>query len=156
MDVNERQKVHLVSKIKNYFDDDLQGKHFAVWGLAFKPNTDDIREAPALYIIEELIKAGATVAAYDPEAMKNVKAVLGEKISFSENQYDALKGSDALIIATEWNEFRTPDFLKIVSNMKRKVIFDGRNLFDIAAIKELGFYYESIGRPTLQKSKMNG
>ena len=154
MDVNERQKVHLVSKIKNYFDNDLQGKHFALWGLAFKPNTDDIREAPALYIIDELVKAGASVTAYDPEAMKNVRAVLGEKISYSENQYDALKGSDALIIATEWNEFRTPDFLKIVSNMKRKVIFDGRNLFDIVAIKELGFYYESIGRPTYTTTKI--
>ena len=153
MDVNERQKVHLVSKIKSYFEDNLQGKHFALWGLAFKPNTDDIREAPALYIIEELIKAGATISAYDPEAMENVKNVLGEKISFSENQYDALKGADALIIATEWNEFRTPDFLKIVSNMKKKIIFDGRNLFDIMAIKELGFYYESIGRPTFNQTK---
>ena len=153
MDVNERQKVHLVSKIKNYFEDNLQGKHFALWGLAFKPNTDDIREAPALYIIDELLKAGATVTAYDPEAMENVRNILGDKISFSENQYDALKGSDALIIATEWNEFRTPDFLKIVSNMKRKIIFDGRNLFDIIAIRELGFYYESIGRPTFNQNK---
>jgi UDPglucose 6-dehydrogenase len=153
MDVNERQKVHLVSKIKSYFEDNLQGKHFALWGLAFKPNTDDIREAPALYIIEELVKAGATISAYDPEAMENVRNVLGEKISFSENQYDALKGADALIIATEWNEFRTPDFLKIVSNMKKKIIFDGRNLFDITAIKELGFYYESIGRPTFNQTK---
>ena len=153
MDVNERQKVHLVSKIKNYFEDNLQGKHFALWGLAFKPNTDDIREAPALYIIDELLKAGATVTAYDPEAMENVKNILGDKISFSENQYDALKGSDALIIATEWNEFRTQDFLKIVSGMKRKIIFDGRNLFDIIAIRELGFYYESIGRPTFNQNK---
>lgn len=153
MDVNTRQKVHLVAKIKNYFNDNLQGKHFAVWGLAFKPNTDDIREAPALYIIEELIKAGASITAYDPEAMENVKNLLGDKIAFSESQYDALKGVDALIIATEWNEFRTPDFLKIVSNMKQKVIFDGRNLFDVAAIKELGFYYESIGRPTQNQTK---
>lgn len=153
MDVNERQKVHLVAKIKNYFNDDLQGKHFAIWGLAFKPNTDDIREAPALYIIEELIKAGATVTAYDPEAMENVKNLLGNKISYSEGQYDALKGADALVIATEWNEFRTPDFLKIVLNMKSKAIFDGRNLFDTAAVKELGFYYESIGRPTFNQTK---
>jgi UDPglucose 6-dehydrogenase len=149
MDVNERQKIHLVSKIKKYFEDDLQGKCFALWGLAFKPNTDDIREAPALFIIDELLKAGATINAYDPEAMENVKNLLGEKISYSTNQYEALKGADALIIATEWNEFRTPDFLKMVSNMKRKAIFDGRNLFDSAAIRELGFYYESIGRPTL-------
>lgn len=153
MDVNERQKVHLVSKIKKYFEDDLQGKHFALWGLAFKPNTDDIREAPALYIIEELLKAGATIAAYDPEASENVKHLLGDKISYPENQYDALKGADALIIATEWNEFRTPDFLKIVSNLKKKAIFDGRNLFDTSAIRELGFYYESIGRPVANHIK---
>jgi UDPglucose 6-dehydrogenase len=153
MDVNKRQKIHLVSKIKNYYDDKLEGKHFAVWGLAFKPNTDDIREAPSLYIIEELLKGGATVTAYDPEAMKNVQGVLGDKISYSASQYDALKGADALVIATEWNEFRTPDFIKIVSNMKRKVIFDGRNLFDANAVRELGFYYESIGRPNLNQTK---
>lgn len=153
MDVNERQKVHLVSKIKKYYDDNLQGKHFALWGLAFKPNTDDIREAPALYIIDELIKAGATIRAYDPEAMANVKSTIGDKIEFAENQYEALQGADALIIATEWNEFRTPDFLKIVSSLKSKVIFDGRNLFDTAAIRELSFYYESIGRPTVNQFK---
>ena len=151
MDVNERQKVHLVTKINHYFDNALAGKHFAIWGLAFKPNTDDIREAPALYIIDELLKAGATVTAYDPEAMQNVKNILGDKISYSDNQYEALKGADALVIATEWNEFRTPDFLKIVSSMKCKAIFDGRNLFDPLAIKELGFYYESIGRPTFNQ-----
>src|SRR5688500_1593937 len=149
MDVNERQKVHLVSKIKNYFEDNLEGKHFALWGLAFKPNTDDIREAPALYIIEELLKAGATVTAYDPEAMNNVKIVLGEKISFTENQYDALNNCDALIIATEWSEFRTPDFEKMTQRMKSKVIFDGRNVFDLSQMKDLGFYYESIGRKTI-------
>ena len=147
MDVNERQKIHLVTKIKKYFDDDLQGKHFAIWGLAFKPNTDDIREAPALYIIDELVKAGATIVAYDPEAIPNVKRILGDTIGYADNQYEALKDADALIIATEWNEFRTPDFLKIVSTMKQKAIFDGRNLFDTSAIRELGFYYESIGRP---------
>lgn len=154
MDVNERQKVHLVAKIKKYYNDDLKGKHFALWGLAFKPNTDDIREAPALYIIEALIKEGATITAYDPEAMNNVKKMLGDQICFAENQYDALKGADALIIATEWNEFRTPDFLKIVSKMKSKTVFDGRNLFDTTAIKELGFYYDSIGRPT--STEING
>lgn len=147
MDVNERQKLHLMPKIKRYFKDDLQGKHFALWGLAFKPNTDDIREAPALYMIDALIAEGATITAFDPEAMANVKNVIGDKIVYAESQYDALKGADALIIATEWNEFRTPDFLKIVSNLKSKAIFDGRNLFDTSAIKRLGFYYESIGRP---------
>ncbi|HLK28326.1 MAG TPA: UDP-glucose/GDP-mannose dehydrogenase family protein [Puia sp.] len=148
MDVNEKQKLHLIPKIKRYFDNNLKGKKFALWGLAFKPNTDDIREAPSLYIIEALLKEGAQLSVFDPEAMNNVKAVVGDKIEYSENQYDALKGSDALIIATEWNEFRTPNFLKIVTNLKSKVIFDGRNLFDIAAIKELGFYYESVGRTT--------
>ena len=146
MEVNETQKLHLLPKIKKYFNDDLKGKHFALWGLAFKPNTDDIREAPALYMIDALTAAGATVCAFDPEAMKNVKQVVGDKIAYAENQYAALNNADALIIATEWNEFRTPDFLKIVSSLKSKAIFDGRNLFDTTAIRDLGFYYESIGR----------
>jgi UDPglucose 6-dehydrogenase len=153
MDVNEKQKLHLIPKIKAYFKNNLKGKHFALWGLAFKPNTDDIREAPALYIIDALINEGATVTAFDPEAMANVKNAIGDKINYSESQYDALKGADALIIATEWNEFRTPDFLRIVSNLKSKAIFDGRNLFDTVAIKELGFYYESIGRLSSNKLK---
>jgi UDPglucose 6-dehydrogenase len=146
MDVNEKQKLHLMPKVSRYFDGDLKGKHFALWGLAFKPNTDDIREAPALYIINALLEQGATVTAFDPEAMPNVKQLLGDSIQFAENQYEALEGADALIIATEWNEFRTPDFLKIVKAMKRKAIFDGRNLFDVKSISELGFHYESIGR----------
>ncbi len=146
MDVNEKQKLHLMPKINNYFKGELAGKHFALWGLAFKPNTDDIREAPALYMIEALLAAGATVAAFDPEAMPNVKALLGDTISFAENQYEALEGADALIIATEWNEFRTPDFLKMVKSLKRKAIFDGRNLFDVNSVNDLGFHYESIGR----------
>lgn len=146
MDVNTRQKKHLVPKIRNYFQNNLAGKHFALWGLAFKPNTDDIREAPALYIIEELLKAGATVTAFDPEAMANVRGVIGDSIGYAESMYEALENADALIIATEWNEFRTPDFLKIVKSLKSKAIFDGRNLFDVAAVRELGFYYESIGR----------
>jgi UDPglucose 6-dehydrogenase len=146
MDINEKQKLHLVYKIKRYYKDDVKGKHFALWGLAFKPNTDDIREAPALYIIDALLKEGATFSVFDPEAMNNVKSLLGDKIQYCENQYDALKDADALIIATEWNEFRTPNFLKIVTALKNKVIFDGRNVFDVNAIRELGFYYESIGR----------
>ena len=149
MDVNEKQKLHLFHRIRKYYGGDLSGKQFALWGLAFKPNTDDIREAPALYIIDALIEAGASVTAYDPEAMPNVKRLIGDKISYAENQYNCLNNADALIIATEWNEFRTPDFLKIVRNLRKKVIFDGRNLFDVVAIHELGFYYESIGRPTL-------
>jgi UDPglucose 6-dehydrogenase len=146
MDVNEKQKLHLLPKVKRFFKNNLKGKRFALWGLAFKPNTDDIREAPALYIIDELIKEGASICAYDPEAMNNVRALLGDKIQYAENQYDCLEGADALIIATEWNEFRTPNFLKIVTALKNKVIFDGRNLFETDAIKELGFYYESVGR----------
>jgi UDPglucose 6-dehydrogenase len=146
MDVNERQKLHLIPKVSHYFGGDLAGKHFALWGLAFKPNTDDIREAPALYMIDALLEAGATVCAFDPEAMANVKAIYGDRIKFAENQYDALENADALLIATEWNEFRTPDFLRIVKSLKNKAIFDGRNLFDVDAVKELGFHYESIGR----------
>ncbi len=146
MQVNTLQKKIFVDKIKAYYGNDLKGRKFALWGLAFKPNTDDIREAPALYIIEELLKEGASVSAYDPEAMKNVKAVFGEKVEFTENQYDCLQDADALLIATEWNEFRMPDFDKISSLLKEKVIFDGRNLFDVALLEKMGFYYQSIGR----------
>ncbi len=150
IEVNEMQKLHLLPKIRKYFNNNLQGKHFALWGLAFKPNTDDIREAPALYIIDALVKEGATVTAFDPEAMNNVRQAIGDKIQYAENQYAALKDADALIIATEWNEFRTPDFLKIVANLKNKVIFDGRNLFEVSSINGLGFHYESVGRPGLE------
>jgi UDPglucose 6-dehydrogenase len=144
--VNEEQKLHLLPGIRKYFKNDLKGKHFAIWGLAFKPNTDDIREAPALYIIDALIKEGASISAFDPEAMKNVKETIGDKIVYAESQYEALKDADALIIATEWNEFRTPDFTRIASHLKNKAIFDGRNLFELDAIKQLGFHYESVGR----------
>ena len=149
MQVNETQKLHLIPKIKKYFGNNIKAKHFALWGLAFKPNTDDIREAPALEIIDALLKEGASVSAFDPEAMKNVKALLGNAIKYADNQYDCLKGADALIIATEWNEFRTPDFSKITVTLKNKAIFDGRNVFDLASIRELGFHYESIGRETV-------
>ncbi len=145
--VNAIQKLHLVPKIKKYFGDDLKGKQFALWGLAFKPNTDDIREAPALDLIDALTAAGATIVAFDPEAMPNVKKAIGDKIKYAENQYGALDNSDALIIATEWSEFRTPDFEMINTRLKNKVIFDGRNLFDVNYISELGYHYESIGRP---------
>jgi len=153
-DVNEKQKIHLVNKIRRYYNNDLAGKHFAVWGLAFKPNTDDIREAPALEIINALLESGATVSTFDPEAMNNVKAVVGDKITYAETQYDCLENADALIIATEWNEFRTPDFDKIVAAMKDTVIFDGRNLFDIEQIEKKGFHYESIGRPLVNQPKL--
>jgi len=150
MTVNEKQKLHLIPAIKKYFNNNLQGKRFALWGLAFKPNTDDIREAPALYIIDALLSEGASVVAYDPEAIKNVRNQLGNAIGYAEDQYSALEGADALIIATEWSEFRTPDFEKISSILKNKVIFDGRNVFDLNQMKELGFYYVSIGRKTIK------
>ena len=151
MDVNEKQKLHLLPQIKNYFKGDLKGKKIALWGLAFKPNTDDIREAPALTIIDALLAEGAAVSAYDPEAMNNVKALYNDKIHFAERQYDALTDADALVIATEWSEFRTPDFNNIASLLKNKVIFDGRNLFDLDKMEELGFYYVSVGRKIINQ-----
>lgn len=149
MEVNEKQKLHLIPKIKAFFGDDLKGKKIALWGLAFKPNTDDIREAPALYLIDAFLEAGATVATFDPEAMSNVKQLLGDKITFEESQYDALIDADALVIATEWSEFRTPDFNKISSLLKNKAIFDGRNLFDLKLMEDLGYHYVSIGRKVI-------
>lgn len=144
--VNDAQKLHLMPKILKYFNGDIKGKHFALWGLAFKPNTDDIREAPALYLIDALTAQGATVTAFDPEAMPNVKKTIGDKIQYAENQYKALENADALIIATEWSEFRTPDFEQINSILKGKAIFDGRNLFDVKFITDMGYHYESVGR----------
>lgn len=149
--VNEEQKTVLFPKMKNFFRGDLTGKKIAVWGLAFKPDTDDIREAPALYMIDELLKAGASVAAYDPEAMPNVRNTLGDKIHFSENEYAALEGADALLICTEWSIFRNPDFSKLGELLNDKVIFDGRNLFDIETMNKLGFYYQSVGRGVVEK-----
>jgi len=157
MKVNEAQKLHLFPKIKKYFKNELTNKKIALWGLAFKPNTDDIREAPALELIEALTAAGAKIAAFDPEAMANVKLEIGDKIEYSTNMYDALKNADALVIATEWSEFRTPDFTKMTALMNKTVIFDGRNLFDLQQMLECNFYYESVGRrvivPTVEKMK---
>lgn len=150
MEVNENQKIHLLPKIKKYFNNDLHGRKIALWGLAFKPNTDDIREAPALQLIKELIKEGALVNAYDPEAMENVKREIGDTISYGANQYDVLKNADALVIATEWSEFRTPDFNKIKTLLKNAVIFDGRNLFELNQMTENGFHYESVGRAVVK------
>jgi len=146
MQVNENQKTVLVDKLLQYYKGDIKGKHFALWGLAFKPETDDIREAPALYMIDKLVENGATVTAFDPEAMANVKALVGDKISYAENQYEALKNADALLIATEWSVFRNPDFEKLEEMLTNKVIFDGRNLFDLQKMIDLGYYYNSIGR----------
>ncbi len=151
MDVNEKQKTSIVPKILNYFNNDLKGKRIAIWGLAFKPDTDDIREAPALYIIKELLERGASVATFDPEAMDNVRKLFGDKIDYSINQYAALNDADALVICTEWSVFRTPDFDKMNAALKSKVVFDGRNLYDLSEMKEKGFYYESVGRETVKQ-----
>jgi len=151
MDVNEKQKVILVDKVLKYYKGNIQGKHFALWGLAFKPETDDIREAPALYIIEYLIKHGATVTAFDPESMGNVKKLVGDKIKYAENQYEALENADALLIATEWSVFRNPDFERMETALLNKVIFDGRNLYDLQKMIDLGYYYNSIGRKLVAK-----
>jgi len=146
MAVNELQRQTIVENIGKFFNHDLKNKRFALWGLSFKPDTDDIREAPALSIIEQLTKSGATVSAFDPEAMNNVKNEIGDKINYGADEYDVLKNVDALIIATEWSLFRTPDFEKMASLMKNKIIFDGRNLYDLQQMKELGFKYYSVGR----------
>jgi len=153
MEVNNSQKTILIHKIKNYFNNQIQGKRFAIWGIAFKPDTDDIREAPALYIIDALLAAGASVTAFDPEAMENAKKIYGDRIAFSTNPYEALENADALIIATEWAAFRTPEFEKIESLLKNKIIFDGRNLYELQQMQDLGFYYNSIGRKTINPSE---
>ena len=149
--VNQEQKTILFPKIKNFFRGDLSGKKIAVWGLAFKPDTDDIREAPALFMIEALLDAGANISAYDPEAMPNVKNSLGAKIDYASDEYSALSGADALLICTEWGIFRNPDFTRMKSLMKDAVLFDGRNLFDITEMNDKGFYYCSIGRNVIEK-----
>ena len=148
LQVNEGQKVRLIEKVENYFGN-LKGKKLAIWGLAFKPDTDDIREAPALYMIDNLLAKGATVVVFDPEAMDNVKTLYGDKIEFASGQYETLVGADALLIATEWSAFRNPDFDKMKTSLKSPLIFDGRNLFDLEEMTNKGFYYESIGRKTI-------
>jgi UDPglucose 6-dehydrogenase len=149
MGVNTDQKTKLIPRIKDYFKGNLKGKTIAFWGLSFKPHTDDIREAPALYNIEILLKEGAIVKAHDPESMENVKRVIGDKIQYCTTPYDAAENADAIFIATEWPEFRTPDFEKLGSILKAKVIFDGRNLYELSQMKELGYVYYSIGREVI-------
>jgi len=146
MEINQKQKEKMIEPLKNYFDGDLKGKTIAIWGLAFKPYTDDIREAPALENITKLLSLGATVKAYDPEAMENVKEIFGDKIYFAESEYDAVADADALMIMTEWPVFRTPEFDKLTQLLKNKVIFDGRNLYDLKQMEEEGFTYHSVGR----------
>ena len=148
LEVNATQKTKIVEKLISYFGD-LKGKRFAIWGLAFKPDTDDIREASALYMIDELVKAGAEIIAFDPEAAENVKSEIGDKIEYAKDQYSCIEGADALLIATEWSIFRTPDFDKMKSLLKQPIIFDGRNLYGIEQMEGLGFYYNSMGRVTV-------
>jgi len=145
-DVNEAQKVFLMPKVLAHFGGDLKGKKIAMWGLAFKPNTDDIREAPALYLIEELFKAGANIVAFDPEAMENVRMAKGDMLQFADNMYDALENADCLLVATEWSEFRNPNFERMENALNSKVIFDGRNVFTTEKMDELGYTYYSVGR----------
>jgi UDPglucose 6-dehydrogenase len=145
--VNQTQRAILAERVLSYFDGSLQGRVIAVWGLSFKPNTDDVREAPALVTIEALLKAGATIVAFDPEATETTRAVLGDAIEYTTDAYDALYGADALVICTEWNEFRRPDFDVVKARMKHFAIFDGRNVFAPKRMAELGFDYFSIGRP---------
>jgi UDPglucose 6-dehydrogenase len=149
MKVNENQKTKLIPHLAKHFKGDLAGKKIAMWGLAFKPYTDDIREAPSLYNIDALLELGASVSAYDPEAMNHVRNLLGDKITFTKNPYEALEGADALLIVTEWPQFRTPDFDRMDSLLKNKVIFDGRNLYELSQMQELGYTYYSIGRQTI-------
>lgn len=148
MSVNDRQKHVLAQKIKAHFGQ-LKGVKIGIWGLAFKPNTDDIREAPAIYIIEDLLAEGAEIIAYDPEAMPNMQKIFGNRIQFAKEQYEATKDVDALAIITEWSVFRLPEFEQIKANMKKPVIFDGRNLYKLSQMEELGFHYSSIGRDTI-------
>ncbi len=143
---NDNQKLVLVDKLLKHFDGNIEGKHFGIWGLSFKPNTDDMREAPSVLIINELLKQGAKVSVYDPEAMENSKNYLKDTVTFSDDQYSAAKDKDALLILTEWNEFRNPDMKKLAEVLRSKLVFDGRNVFTPEKMKELGYTYYSIGR----------
>jgi len=149
IDINDAQKVKLMPKIETCFEGDLKGKTIAIWGLAFKPETDDIREAPSLYIISQLLEKGVNVRAFDPEAMENVKAKFGNKIYFASSMYDTIENADALVICTEWSIFRTPNFTKLKEGLKNKLIFDGRNLYDVEDMEREGFQYISIGRKSV-------
>lgn len=155
MKVNDLQKKIMGAKVRNYFGSDLSGLTFAIWGLSFKPETDDIRDAPALDLIEELLAGGATVRVFDPEGMANVKQIFGDKIYYAQDQYDTLTGATALVIVTEWSEFRNPDFDRIANSLVHPAIFDGRNVFSVEKMQGLGFYYESIGRTVVHAQVRN-
>ncbi len=150
LNVNDKQRHKLAEQIIEHYGGSVAGKHFGIWGLAFKPNTDDVREAPAHVIIRDLMAAGATISAFDPEAMDTTREVLGDSIQYVADDYSALKGADALVICTEWNEFRQPDFDRVKNLLNEPLIFDGRNLYEPKEMAELGFDYYSIGRPHFQ------
>ncbi len=145
---NERQKRLLVRKIKCALGDELKGRHVALWGLAFKAGTDDMREAPSLTLIEALLDEGVTICAHDPAAVDHARALLGNRIDYAETNYEALSGADALVVVTDWNEYRHPDFQRVKRTLKQPVIVDGRNLYDVEKMRELGVRYHSIGRPS--------
>ncbi len=149
-EINQEQRRRFYRKVERHFHGKLEGLRVAVWGLAFKPNTDDVREAPVFYILDELLKAKASVSVFDPEAMKHVKGKYGDRLEYAESSYGALQGADALIVVTEWNEFRKPDFGLMKNLMRRPVIFDGRNIYDPVKIRQRGFIYHSIGRKSLE------
>ena len=150
MRVNDQQKLVIVPKVLDFFGGELKGRKIAIWGLAFKPDTDDIREAPSLYIIDKLVEAGGEITAFDPEAMDNVKELIGDKISYAGDPYSAIDGADALVICTEWSMFRNPDFAEVDKKLNQRVIFDGRNLYDPDQMRELGYFYSSIGREVVR------
>jgi UDPglucose 6-dehydrogenase len=153
MKVNDRQKGIMTKKLNKHFKNDLAGKTIAVWGLSFKPDTDDIREAPALVVIDQLLAAGVQIRAFDPEAMKNVEMQYGNQIHFCNDLYEALAGADCLCIMTEWSEFRNPDFKKMKALLNEPVIFDGRNVYDLNEMKTQGFQYASIGRAKVKAKR---
>jgi UDPglucose 6-dehydrogenase len=154
-EVNGRQKMRLGEKLRDALGDDLTGKHIAVWGLAFKPQTDDMRDAPSLTLIEDLLEAGATVCAHDPASMKEARHKLNDTVSYAETNYDALNNADALVVVTDWNEYRHPDFERVKEMLKRPLIIDGRNLYDPAKMQELGFSYYSMGRSVVEHPSLN-
>ena len=145
--MNERQKHLLAEMVFQSFGNDLSGKHFCVWGLSFKPETDDMREAPALVVIDRLLAAGATVTAYDPESIHEARRILGDRVKFADRALDAVDGADAVLLVTEWNEFRSPDFDEVKRRMKSPILFDGRNIWSPKDLRALGFEYRCIGRP---------
>jgi UDPglucose 6-dehydrogenase len=153
MMINDDQKTVLFNPIREYFRSNLRGVRIAMWGLAFKPETDDIREAPALYMIEKLTNEGAVIVAYDPEAIDNVKRLLGHRIEYADGPYEALDNADALLICTEWAQFRNPDFEQMGDRLNNKAIFDGRNLYDLSKMRELGFFYKSVGREVVNEER---